>query len=747
MNQKIMAAGLACLFTFFGAYAQDIASIRNAAVGSTVTFRGVSLNGAELPNIRYIQDATAGIAIYGSNLSSVQAGDSVLVTGTMTNYNNLAEVTPVTSLTNLGPVSLPAPQVIADPSTIGEQHESELLRFNSCYFDLGGGLFAGNTNYNVAVGGQTIQVRITNGSPLVGTIIPVGEVNLTGIMSQYCFSPETGCTTGYQLLLRTVADIQSTSSIYLTQGLTVSAIQANAFDITWATNVGGTNSYIKYGLTPALELGTIPAGNTTSHTVTVSPLTPGMIYYVKAYSYNAADSAVTLRRPFATQSLSSGTIKAYFNRSVDNSYSTGQDAKFLDHAIADTLAAYINRTQSSLDICIYNWDQSVNGSKIITAVNAAAARGVKVRVLYDASTFNAAISVLNPAILRMDTPQGPDYTIMHNKFVLMDVHSSDPNRPVVWTGSTNFTSNQLIEDANNVIIFQDQSLARGYKMEFDEMWGDTSQTAPGNISVAKFGQFKTDNTPHEYIIGGKRVESYFSPSDQVNSKILNTIATANSDLYFDLFVMTRTDLAYKIKDQIALNSLQGKGILDGAASSQAAYDILSPVMGANLGLNNHPWIMHHKYLIVDQSNTASDPILLTGSHNWSSAADQKNDENTVIVHDASIANQYYQEFMARWCERIGANCLAGLNGQDAAAAPVIFPNPSKGNFSVILEATGNTAVIDLFDITGKCVSTQAYAMNAGKNTVDVNATSLQKGIYLLKLTQQGRSSTQRIVVE
>jgi phosphatidylserine/phosphatidylglycerophosphate/cardiolipin synthase-like enzyme len=54
--------------------------------------------------------------------------------------------------------------------------------------------------------------------------------------------------------------------------------------------------------------------------------------------------------------------------------------------------------------------------------------------------------------------------------------------------------------------------------------------------------------------------------------------------------------------------------------------------------------MHHKFMVVYNFNPTSDPLVLLGSHNWSSAAQTKNDENTLSVHDANIANQYYQAF-------------------------------------------------------------------------------------------------------
>lgn len=738
-----MVASLAAVVTL---NAQNIATARATAVGGTVTFRGVALNGSELTNIRYIQDATAGIAIYGTNLTSIAAGDSVLVTGTMTNYNNLVEVTPVSSVSVLASVALPAAQLISDVSALSDAEESELLQFDNCLFSNGGSTFAGNTNYAVTVGGQTLQVRILNGSPLIGQVIPSGVVNLTGILSQYCTSPTSGCTSGYQLLLRTLADIESTSSIYLTQSIGTSAITTTGFGINWSTNIAGTNSYIKYGLTPNLELGTLASNNTVNHTVSLTGLLPATIYYVKAYSWNNADSAVTLERTFATQSLSTGDIKAYFNRYVDDSYSTGTTAMYLDHLVADTLAAYIDRTEHSLDIAIYNWDNSFYGDKISTAINNAHARGVKVRIISDGSTLNAALNDISNQIPVLSTPQGSDYTIMHNKFVIMDANSGNPNLPVVWTGSTNFTAGQLVDDANNVIIFQDQSLARGYKMEFDEMWGDTSQISSPNMSLSKFGQFKTDNTPHEYVIGGKRVESYFSPSDQTNSKILNTIATADDDLHFAVMVITRSDLAYAIRDRIQSQSLAAKGMVDNQSTSTTPYGILLPEMGTNLAESIQDWIFHHKYMIIDESNPASDPLVLTGSHNWSSGADQKNDENTVVVHDASIANQYYQEFMGRWCERNGGNCLAGLNESKSNQPFVVYPNPTNGEFAILVQGDGSDARIEITDVSGK----QVYSVNKstvnGMNTIEMTTPSLEKGSYFVRLTAQGQTSTQQIVI-
>ncbi len=62
---------------------------------------------------------------------------------------------------------------------------------------------------------------------------------------------------------------------------------------------------------------------------------------------------------------------------------------------------------------------------------------------------------------------------------------------------------------------------------------------------------------------------------------------------------------------------------------------------------------HHKYGIVDASLWESDPTTITGSQNWSNAGENDNDENTLIINDGFIANQFMQEFKKRYNEAGG----------------------------------------------------------------------------------------------
>lgn len=740
MKKQILVSILGCI-SFIQINAQSITSARAAVVGSNVTVKGKVTNGGELGSIRYMQDGVAGISIYGTSLSALNRGDSIIANGTLTSYNNLFEISPVTYTLIAAATPMGTP-ILITPSALTEIYEGQLVKISNCTISSAGSNFAGNTNYTITSGAQTAVIRITATSNLVGTVIPFSPVTITGIGSQFCSAPVSGCTTGYQLLPRDLSDIVNSSSIYLTSQPFPNNILTTGFTINWTTNIAGSY-HIKYGKTPNLELGIINGiGTSASPSIAITGATPATIYYAKVYSVNGLDMDSSNVKVFCTKSLSSGAIKVYFNNTVDNTVSSGTNA-FYNPAVADSLAAYINRAKSTLEITIYNWDNSTNGTKIITAVNAAYTRGVKIRLIYDGSTLVSALPGLNPGIKKTASPSGASYTIMHDKFVIIDANRSNPNDAIVWTGSTNWTSAQLTTDANNVIIFQDQSMARGYKLEFDEMWGDSSIVSNYNMALSKFGQFKTDNTPHEYNVNGKRVESYFSPSDGTNSHILTTIATANTDLYFGQLLITRTDLANKIASQITMNSLMAKGILnDTTGASSPYFTMRTPMTAANLKINSYSWLFHHKYLIVDQSNISSDPLLLTGSHNWSNAGDQKNDENTVIVHDATIANMYFQEFTKRFNDQV----LAGVEEYHIYDNALVYPNPSTTNFSIKVSSQENFAHVELTDVLGRVVlSVEKNEMTNGITTItNVN---LPVGLYFVKLMAGKTTFTSKIMIK
>lgn len=452
-------------------------------------------------------------------------------------------------------------------------------------------------------------------------------------------------------------------------------------------------------------------------------------------------------------------FKCYFNHTVDNSVSTGVNAVNLNGYIDDTLVAYINRAKYTLDIAVYNFTSvsAASLSNVASAINNAYGRGVKIRWIYNgtSSTSNTGlftgVPAINSGINKLASPSSGSYNIMHNKFMVVDGHSPDPSESIVWTGSTNWSVDQFEKDYDNVIIVQDSALAHAYIDQFNMMWGDTG-IAP-NASNSKFGRAKTDQGRHNFTIDGKQVELYFSPADNTNAQIRSTIATAEKDIYFGMFAFTfgsdATDIVNKYNNGVYVSGIMDTFSADSGYSPYPTF--LSGLTRTHFKVYSGAGIYHNKYMIVDPSDVCADPLVLTGSHNWSNVANTDNDENTLIIHDASIANQYYQSFKADFASMSGT--LAPVVGcpvyvpelPGTIAGLTISPNPANGDFHISFKINKPQQLsISLMSLDGR---TNTVIMNEWQNSGYFKRafTVPAPGIYLIKVVSGATVYTERLI--
>jgi phosphatidylserine/phosphatidylglycerophosphate/cardiolipin synthase-like enzyme len=510
-----------------------------------------------------------------------------------------------------------------------------------------------------------------------------------------------------------------------------SDITTTSFRLSFTTESEG-NTIVRYGLTKSLGSEDTMNNLTTDHSLQLNGLSPTTFYYVQALSVNSSqDTSKSGLYYFSTASLSSGDIIVYFNNTVDTSYSKGTDAKVLLFTIDDTLVAYISRAKYSIDLALYNFNNDNLSANISDALNAAYGRGVNIRVVYDGGNANKGVTELNSGIKRIGSPQGSDYKIMHNKFIVFDANSANPDDAIVWTGSTNLTDQQIHSDFNNVIIITDQALAKAYTLEFEEMFGSTTLTP--NPTAARFGQYKTDNTPHLFNVGGSLVELYFSPSDQVQQKIIDAINTADNDIYFATFVFTRNEIANPINSKYQ-SGVYAAGIIgDTGGFNNVAYLTLHPVLDTNVIVySGGGKIFHHKYAIIDQGAPWLDPIVITGSHNWSSSANTGNDENTLMVHNYDVANQYIQEWAKRFAEK-GGHVFVGLEKQKSFTEDQLLAIKVNGNtLNLDLYSSKNQSVeLTLCDLNGRILCHQKVNVQQGINNIQLNTANYSAGVYIL----------------
>ena len=178
--------------------AQTIADARNESIGQTVTIKGISTNGGELGNIRYIQDATAALPAYGTNLSSIQRGDSVEVTGVVFEFSGLLELSPTTSFNILGQGTMPDPLLIPLTSA-DEDLEAQLVRFDNVSFVQSGFFTTGSSTVQITDGTNTLDVRINGSTNIDGSAVHSGPITIVGLVGQF--------NANYQRIPRDLEDI------------------------------------------------------------------------------------------------------------------------------------------------------------------------------------------------------------------------------------------------------------------------------------------------------------------------------------------------------------------------------------------------------------------------------------------------------------------------------------------------------------------------------------------------------------
>jgi phosphatidylserine/phosphatidylglycerophosphate/cardiolipin synthase-like enzyme len=474
----------------------------------------------------------------------------------------------------------------------------------------------------------------------------------------------------------------------------------------------------------------------TDHTLQVKGLHPAQLIAVFA---DVAEGKNTVHKEarLSTLSASTGAMNVYFNHPVSLEWAQLQSAVNLSNTLDDKLITYINACQQTLDIAIYSSYSPSATTGIAGAINAAYNRGVQVRIVYDGSA-STLMSLLNTNIPTLPSPQTSMYTIMHNKFVIFDARHTDASVPYVWTGSTNWTTAQIEgPDKNNVIAIQDQALALGYTLEFEEMWGGSGITP--NLTTSKFGPYKTDNTPHQYVIGGKIVNSYFSPSDGTNAKIKAAINTANSDISIAVMNFTRSDLSAAVIAKYNAGVTNVNLLIDSqnpTSNQTATFQAALPA--TQVEVFNLSGIMHHKFMVVDNFNANSDPQVLLGSHNWSTSAETKNDENTLIVHDLNIANQYFQAFAY----------LFQLSGGQLAVPTVknntdirCFPNPTTDRTTLAVPEHEGLVTIQLQNILGQIL----WQTKTTDTTIDIDLSAYNSGMYALVIQSDSGSYVTKIV--
>ena len=149
------------------------------------------------------------------------------------------------------------------------------------------------------------------------------------------------------------------------------------------------------------------------------------------------------------------------------------------------------------------------------------------------------------------------------------------------------------------------------------------------------------------------IQVAFSPNNGVTNIIVNAINEAKQSILVEAYSFTSKDIATSLlnakKRGIGINIILDKYQVSQQYSSSKFFSD----MGFNVRIDNKHAIFHDKVMIID------DKTLITGSFNFTKAAETKNGENILILRDnPELAKLYIQDWQSHWQHSINQNEFA-----------------------------------------------------------------------------------------
>ncbi len=285
------------------------------------------------------------------------------------------------------------------------------------------------------------------------------------------------------------------------------------------------------------------------------------------------------------------------------------------------IVADIDRAQSTLDAAVFDFRLP----SLVDAFARAAQRGVRVRLVTDYSA-NQAAKEYTDAIDRMEKAgvqvrRDHRSALMHNKFAVIDNHW-------LWTGSMNFTPNDVYRNNNNMLRLAIPELVANYNARFERLFQNRAADAPG----------KAVPYPKITLSDGVTLENYFSPTGGVQKALLAKLKAAKKNIRVTAFTFTDTAMADVLKAQ-AKSGVAVQGVFETRNNGAigAEYAGLKRA-GLDILPDGNCYNLHSKTMVID------DRYVITGSYNFTANADKSNDENVLIIDDPQMAKAYVNEF-------------------------------------------------------------------------------------------------------
>ncbi len=429
---------------------------------------------------------------------------------------------------------------------------------------------------------------------------------------------------------------------------------------------------------------------------------PGHRYTYRVQALTGTPKALKKSRQveveIRTETEASGNHDVYFNRgaaasqeyarrfgqqaSLENAPDTDPRWAWLSRGAMEGILAFIARAEGpghGLRVAAYEFRLPA----VAEALKAASDRGADVRIVYDACANppDAKTGKVFPRDENRDTAQaaGVDALctervtrsgvkkppISHHKFI---VHTRGGKAQAVLTGSTNFSKGGVFGQSNVVHVAESKTAAAKYLECWNLLAGNPDHAALkqslGDLNAPAAGLPKTGTScvfsPQP---SNAALEWYATLAAQASGALFMTFAFGMNDLFKEAYRTGAAPLRYALMDKLLGPGVRKDKKAEATAEMVAIrQQVENRIAVGNLiktnafdrwvretltGLNQHVQYIHTKFMLIDP--LGDDPIVVTGSANFSQASTTSNDENMLLIRgNARVADIYLGEYMRLW---------------------------------------------------------------------------------------------------
>ena len=393
-----------------------------------------------------------------------------------------------------------------------------------------------------------------------------------------------------------------------------------------------------------------------------------------------------------TEAVDQGTHAIFFNRGAipsqafarrfgnrppaDENDPGAEDVQWLSRGLLEGALGFIAQARGprfSLRAAFYEFSYR----PVMTALAAAAGSGASVRIVYEAGSQTVG-GVSKPTSVTNVNEQaiadlGFDRSLLikrlnrrdipHNKFMVL----LDNGRPVqVWTGSTNITPSGFLGQSNVGHVVRDEAIARAFLAYWEQLAADTPIDAmkawcSANSPEPGDGPPPVGITPvFSPRLRSKMLDWYGQRAFDAQQTVLLTAAfgvTERLAHYFDndkdylrFLLMERPNS--KPETQAMLTRDRDTRIAVGPDLNRDAVALQMEGHGLDVWLRErhyrernggHVFYFHTKIMAIDA--LTDDPLVFTGSANFSPNSLLGNDENMLLIRgDRGVGDVYLSEF-------------------------------------------------------------------------------------------------------